>query len=166
MGFNKLTISCKTIIKREIKLLLIFYLLCNLISCALKPIPAKIPYIKKDSQVNIESLGKGKILVYNGAGIMHKIDDTARLNIWIDDKPLGQLKANEYVIIDLENKKHSFDILHLDVFKMKTHYEIDINDQTKVLKIRPTFFSNKLEIENKLPTNFDNYTYSSNKVNL
>ena len=57
-------------------------------SCALKPITSEYNFITTDLE-KVE-LGNGKILIYNGANILHKIDNTARLNIWIDNKPALQ----------------------------------------------------------------------------
>lgn len=91
------------------------------------------------------------------------MDNTARLNIWIDDKPLGQIRAGEYVIVNLNSGKHRFKALHIDVVKMKSEHIVDITNETKVIKIKPSLTSNKLEISNKLPKNFEKFKYAEKR---
>jgi hypothetical protein len=131
-----------------------------LTSCALKPIPSEFNYVKETKEdISIESLGNGKILVYNGSNVFHKADNTERLNIHINDKALGQLRGNEYVIINLENGEYKFDVLHLDVVNMRSSHMVEVNNQTKVIKIKPNITSNKLEVTNELPEKWDKFKY-------
>lgn len=148
----------------KIKSAVFFLMLFIAGSCALKPISSEYTFEKTDvKSIDSSLLGNGKVLVYNGAGFFHKIDNTARLNIWINEKPLGQLKGNEYIIIDLKNGKYKFDVLHIDLFNMKSTHEIGIDERTKVITIKPTFMSNKLVITNELPKNFDKFKYTKKR---
>ena len=91
----------------KIKLIVIFSSLLFITSCALKPITSEYTFIKTDlAKINLDNLGEGTILVYNGANIFHKMDNTARLNIWINGRALGQIRAGEYVIINLKDGKY------------------------------------------------------------
>ena len=132
-------------------------------SCALKSIPSDYNTVKLDI-VNTENLGNGKVLVYNGAGIMHSADNTARLNVWVDGKSLGQIKAREYLIVDLDKGNREFKILHIDMVNMKSTHQIDINENTKVVRLEPTITSNKATVTNTLPDNFDKYRYRVEKT--
>ena len=129
-------------------------------SCALKPIPSEhsLAIIEK-KDITISELGNGKILIYNDATILHTGDNTARLNIQLDDKNLGQLGAKDFAIINLENGKHVFKIRHLDFVNMKSNHEVNVSDSLKVIRVKPTMTSNKLEITNQLPDNWDKYHY-------
>jgi hypothetical protein len=141
-----------------IKLCLLI-LISTLSSCALKPIPSEYKSVKLDT-VDTSTLGNGKIMIYNGANILHTMDNTARLNVWIDNKSVGQIRPKEYLIIDLENGKYEFTALHIDMVNMKSKHQVEINENTKVLRIEPTITSNKLTITNVLPQNFEKYIYS------
>jgi hypothetical protein len=147
----------KILKKYAIKLFL-FISILTLSSCALKSIPSEYNSVKLD-EVNTNTLGNGKILIYNGASIMHTADNTARLNVWIDNKPMGQIRAKEYLIIDLKNGKYEFKALHLDMVNMRSTHQVEIDKNTKVIEIEPTITSNKLTITNVLPKNFDKYVY-------
>ena len=145
----------------KIKQIVILFTLFSLSSCALKAISSEYSFIKTDfEKVELEKLGDGNILIYNGANILHKIDNTARLNIWIDNKPLGQLRPSEYVIINLKDGKYHFRALHIDVVNMRSQHEVEINTETKVIKIKPNLTSNKLEVTNELPKKFDKFKYA------
>ena len=130
-------------------------------SCALKPITSEYNFITTDLE-KVE-LGNGKILIYNGANILHKIDNTGRLNVWIDNKPLGQIRPSEYVIINLKKGQYQFKALHLDVVNMKSLHYVDIDKKTEIIKIKPNVTSNKLEITNELPKNFGKFKYAEKR---
>ncbi|WMI65452.1 hypothetical protein RBH94_15475 [Aestuariibaculum sp. YM273] len=114
-------------------------------------------------KVQLDNLGNGTILIYNGADILHKIDNTARLNIWIDDKALGQIRPSEYVIINLKTGKHQFKALHIDLVNMRSEHDVEIDDKTKVIKIKPNITSNRLTVTNELPEKFEKFKYAEKR---
>lgn len=128
----------------------------TLSSCALRTVPSDYASVKLDV-IDNNTLGNGKVLIYNGAGILHKMDNTARLNIGLDGKSLGQIRPKEYVIVDLEKGKHEFTVLHIDMVNMRSKHPVEIDENTKVIKIEPTITSNKLTVTNILPEKFDQY---------
>jgi len=87
--------------------------------------------------VELDKLGNGNVLIYNGVNILHKVDNTAMLNIWINNAPLGQIRPSEYVIINLKNGKYQLKVLHIDVVNMRSLHDVEITDKTKVIKIKP-----------------------------
>ncbi|WPO80241.1 hypothetical protein [Flavobacterium sp. KACC 22761] len=147
-----------------IKLIVFSFVILLLSSCALKAIPSQYTPVKDGFEnVELDKLGNGKVLIYNGADILHKMDNTARLNIWIDNNSLGQLKASEYVIIDLREGNYNFKVQHLDMVNIRSNHKVEIDSKIKVIKIKPTITSNKLEIINELPQNFNKFSYT-NKI--
>lgn len=128
----------------------------TLSSCALRTVPSDYASVKLDV-IDNNTLGNGKVLIYNGAGILHKMDNTARLNIGLDGKSLGQIRPKEYVIVDLEKGKHEFTVLHIDMVNIRSKHQVEIDENTKVIKIEPTITSNKLTVTNILPEKFDQY---------
>lgn len=145
----------KISIQQTIKLGL-FACTLTLSSCALRSVPSDYTSVKLEV-IDNNTLGNGKVLIYNGAGVLHKVDNTARLNIGLDGKSLGQIRPREYVIVNLENGNHEFTALHIDMVNMRSKHTVEINEHTKVIKIEPTITSNKLTITNILPENFDKY---------
>lgn len=110
----------------------------------------------------VDELGNGKILIYNG-GVFKNILNTARLSIWIDDKLIGHIDPDEYLIVPLSKGKHHVKLLHVDVFNIKSKHDIVINDETKIVQVKPTAFSNKLLITNSLPKKFDRFRNAKEK---
>jgi hypothetical protein len=135
----------------------VILLVMTLSSCALKPIPSDYAIVKLDT-INTNALGNGKILIYNGANFLHTIDNTARLNVWIDTKSIGQIRPKEYLIIDLNKGKYEFTALHIDLVNMRSKHQVEIDESTKVIRIEPTLTSNKLTITNVLPQNFEKFS--------
>lgn len=150
--------------KTFFKTLFVISMILALNSCALRPITSSYDYQKnRVERIDLDNLGNGRILIYNGANAMHKIDNTARLNMWINEKPMGQIRASEYVIIELEKGTYDFKLLHVDMFNFKTFHKIEINEKIKVIKIKPTAISNELIITDQLPNNFDKFRYVENR---
>lgn len=134
-----------------------------LISCGLKPVASEYTFIQTDIEdVKLDDLGSGNVLIYNGADILHKMDNTARLNIWIDNKAVGQLKPSEYAIINLESGPYQVRLLHIDVFNMKSEHEVVIDKDTKIIKVKPNLTSNKLWVTNEFPKRWEKFTYAQN----
>lgn len=134
-----------------------------LISCGLKPVASEYTFIKTDIEdVKLDDLGNGNVLIYNGADILHKMDNTARLNIWIDNKAVGQLKPSEYAIINLESGPYQVRLLHIDVFNMKSEHQVVIDKDTKIIKVKPNLTSNKLWVTNEFPKRWEKFTYAQN----
>lgn len=140
--------------------ILVLFITILFSSCGLRPIPSEhnLVYIDKE-KISLNELGNGKILIYNNANILHTADNTSNLNIVMDGKNLGQLRAKDYVIVNLENGKHTFNIRHLDVVNMRSEHEVFVTDTLKVISVKPTLTSNKLEEVNQLPKNWDKYKY-------
>ncbi|MGB7784638.1 MAG: hypothetical protein WBL27_00925 [Salinimicrobium sp.] len=129
-------------------------------SCGLRPMPSEHTLVQMDKeQTTLDKLGNGKILIYNDANILHTGDNTSRLNIVMDGKNLGQLRAKDYAIVNLENGKHRFNIMHLDLVKMRSEHEVTVTDTLKVIRVKPGITSNKLEVTNQLPHNWEKYGY-------
>ncbi len=131
-----------------------------LTSCGLKPIPSEHALVRMDKeQTSLDKLGNGKILIYNDANILHTGDNTSQLNVVLDGKNLGQLRAKNYAIVNLPNGKHIFNLHHLDLVNMRSEHEVTVTDTLKVIRVKPTVTSNKLEVTNQLPGNWDKYEY-------
>jgi hypothetical protein len=149
----------QTIFQFKYPLLLLIFSILQ--SCALKPITSEYSFVPMvHEEITTEALGNQYVLIHNGANIFHKADNTARLNIWINDKPLGQLRGSEYVILKMEQGNYTFRVQHIDVVNMRSTHEVTIDEHTKVINIKPTITSNKLTISNQLPKNFEKYTYA------
>ena len=141
---------------------ILFALMLISSSCALKPISSEHALLRMEKEdISSESLGNGRVLIYNDANILHTGDNTARLNIVLDDKNLGQLKAKDFVIVKLENGNHVFNIRHLDVVNMRSTHKVVITDTVQIIRVKPTITSNKLEITNEFPNNWDKYGFMS-----
>jgi hypothetical protein len=133
-----------------IYLILVIY---TLTSCSpLKSIKSEYNLIKTSTAgISANEVGNGKILIFNGSGMKHKIDDTSRLNIWINGNALGQLNANEYAVLLLLPGKYNFRLQHKDVANFESTHEVEITKETIFINVKPTATSNKVEIVSNMP---------------
>ena len=148
----------------KFKIAILCVVVLQMTSCALKPTTSEYAFIKTDlEKVDLDHLGDGTVLIYNGANMLHKMDNTARLNIWIDGKSLGQIRPSEYVIINLEYGKHHFKALHIDVVNMRSEHDVEIDKNTKVINIKPNITSNRLIVTNEFPETFGKFKYAEKR---
>ncbi|RXJ44643.1 hypothetical protein [Gelidibacter gilvus] len=148
----------------KFKIAILCVVVLQMTSCALKPTTSEYTFIKTDlEKVDLDHLGDGTVLIYNGANMLHKMDNTARLNIWIDGKSLGQIRPSEYVIINLEYGKHHFKALHIDVVNMRSEHDVEIDKNTKVINIKPNITSNRLIVTNEFPETFEKFKYAERR---
>lgn len=146
--------------KTTLNALLVFLMVAALNSCALRPIASNYDYQKnRVKQVSLDSLGNGRLLIYNGAGFLHQVDVTASINMWVNKNPMGQIRAGEFAIVELGGGTYEFDLFHLDVFGFGSNHSTVIDSTTKVIRIKPTITSNDLTITNELPSNFSKFSY-------
>lgn len=113
--------------------------------------------------ISLEDLGNGNVLIYNDANILHTADNTSRLNIKLDGKNLGQLRAKDFGIVRLKYGKHVFNIRHIDLVNMRSEHEITVTDSTKAIRVKPTLTSNDLVIVDELPGNWKKFKYMNPK---
>lgn len=149
--------SCGNRIKQVSLIVSILFLA----SCALKPVSSEYNFVKLSTEkIDLSNLGNGNILIYNGADILHTMDNTGRLNVWIDNKALGQIKPKEYIVLNLRDGTYEFRLLHKDVVNMRSDHKIEISENTKVIRIEPTITSNKLTITDELPKQFAKFNFA------
>ena len=111
---------------------ILFALMLISSSCALKPISSEHALLRMEKEdISSESLGKGKVLIYNDANILHTGDNTARLNIVLDDKNLGQLKAKDFV---KKSNQHLYMGAWYRFENMERHNSKDKTPKTKFLR--------------------------------
>ncbi|NUY81182.1 hypothetical protein HUK80_09775 [Flavobacterium sp. MAH-1] len=127
---------------------------CN----TLKPVTSDFSLIRTTTSVDINTYGKGKILIYNGAAELHTHDNTAAINIWINDRPLGHLKAYEYLVLNLMPDTYEIKVKHKDVVNFESTHKVVIDMETSVINVRPSMGSNRIDITNVLPQNFWDYS--------
>ncbi len=143
------------------KLLIITPFIICLSSCGLNSITSEYSFedlYMKD--VSLEKLGDGKVMFYNNVNLMHTLDNTGRLNVWIDDKPAGQIRGGEYIIYKVDIGKHKVRLLHIDMANIRSSHEFYVDETTKVVKIKATIVSNDFSVTNILPDNFSKFKHA------
>ena len=122
-------------------------------SCSpLKSVKSEYKLIRTASSgISANEVGNGKVLIFNGSGMNHKIDDTSRLNVWINGSVLGQLNSNEYAVIYLLPGTYNFKLQHKDIGNFESTHLIEIVKETTFINVKPTVTSNKVEIIANFP---------------
>ncbi|NCG04678.1 MAG: hypothetical protein GWO82_05025 [Bacteroidetes bacterium] len=113
--------------------------------------------IKFNTNANIDDLGNGNVLIFNGANRSLNFSNSKRVSVWIDDKLVGHFDPQEYLILSLEKQNYNFNLLHVDFMNFESEHSVDIEDETRIIMIKPTAFSNKLQVTNELPKHFGKF---------
>lgn len=126
-------------------------------SCGVKKIISEKNYTYTPKHnINIENLGNGKILFFNGEYYCPLIECgiKTKMNVHFNNISFGQINYGEYFIVEMDYGEYDVQLKHRDVFNMKSKHKIIINANTKVIKLKPTAFSNSIKIVNELPKEF------------
>lgn len=148
--------------QRKKILLLLVILAISLNSCGIKKIVSEKEYLRLSlNETNLENLGNGKILFYNGDYYCPVVECgwTTKINVHFNEIPLGTINYNEYFIVELDKGNYDVKLKHWDAVNMKSEHQLSIDENTKIIKLRTTAFSNDIEIVNELPEGFGNYNY-------
>ncbi len=140
--------------------IVLFSVILIMSSCAIKSLVSEKKYVYLPNQeVNLDNLGNGRIMLYNGHYYCPVITcgTTTKVNVLVNDRPFGQINYGEYFIVDIGTGVKNFHLEHKEIFKMKSDHKIIIDEKTKVLKLEPTDFSHKLTITNELPEDLPNF---------
>jgi len=146
--------------KTYIKTIYILFTILLATSCAIKPLKSEYNFIDTETTVDVNNLGNGKVLIFNAVDKLRQLGEKGSLNVWVNSKPLVHLKEREYVIIDLKKGLAEFKILHVNGINVKNIYDIEIDENIKIIRLEPTSFSNRINIVNELPSDFGKFKYA------
>ncbi|HXK00149.1 MAG TPA: hypothetical protein VNJ50_14950 [Gelidibacter sp.] len=145
-------------LKKFYKILILAILSLFLNSCGIGKLVTEknYTYIPK-SEIDIENLGNGKVLFFNGDYYCPVVECgwTTKMNVHFNDVSFGQINYGEYFIMEIEEGEYNVELKHWDAINMKSKHKIIIDADTKVIKLKPTAFSNDIQIVNKLPNGFE-----------
>lgn len=135
-------------------LLLFLLIVLTFNSCSLNRVVTEQPYIywpKPD--ISMDTLGNGIVLFHNSNYIFDYFSALGpnKVNIKMDGVHLGQIDYGEFFMLEIEPGEHEFELEHRDMFMFRSSHKLMIDNDTKVILVKPTVTSNKIEITNKLP---------------
>lgn len=86
-------------------------------------------------------------IFYNGSNAaLYGIDGSGRINLYLDGDSVGQLKINEYVILNLEPGLHRIKLVHKDLMEFTSYHEIDSKADNTFVKLYSKPISNGVDI--------------------
>lgn len=140
----------------SLRILLVTVVAAFLQACAVAPIATEVQLQAGEMQVPQKQAGKTYVLLYNNANkLLYGIDNTARLNVWLDGKGIGGLDIGQYVQMVLPNGEHVLKLLHRDVLDFESTHRIALNGEPLFIEMYPTPVSNSIAVHGKLPTGND-----------
>ena len=138
----------------------------SLNSCGIKKVISEKEYLRLPlNEINLDKLGNGKILFYNGDYYCPVVECgwTTKINVHFNEIQLGTINYNEYFIVELKKGNYNVKLKHWDAVNMKSEHQISIDENTKIVKLQTTAVSNDIEIVNELPDEFRSYNYVEKK---
>jgi len=120
--------------------------------CAMAPVMPEIPHVQSDLNAQSTRPNEVMLVLFNTSSkLLFGLDNTGRLNAWLDGKAIGGPNIGEYVQIQVPKGKHQLTLVHLDMVEFRTTHEIDAQDDPLFLEIRATPVSNKIQVHKSLP---------------
>ena len=124
-------------------------------SCAVNNVPRETTFVKNDAKIErVEDLREGSVMLYN---------ESEPVNVYVNGKIIRQIENGEYVVLNLKEGNHKFDLRDANNSKKRRIVDLNVGEHTKVIEIMPTTVSNEFEIKNKLPLLWKNFRYVGSK---
>ena len=115
------------------------------------PVRPELPLLGNDLSVRSTSSDHAKlVLINNSSKLLHGADGTGLINVRLDGKAVGGPNIGEYLQIQVPKGRHTLEVCHLDVIKLRTEQEINV-DQDLVIELKATPFSNKILVQSTMP---------------
>jgi hypothetical protein len=88
-----------------------------------------------------------RLVIYNDSnGLIYGLDNSGKINVYLNGMGVGQLPIGKYVIVAIEGGTHTIKLEHRDIKLFKSTHEIMVSDDLQYLKISSTMTSNSAEI--------------------
>jgi len=99
--------------------------------------------------------GNSRVVIFNNSNVLlYGPDLTDKIDILIDNKPLGSIRMHEYIMFDLMLGTHNLDLTHYDLFKFSNSYNLEINDNKMYIEVYNGLISTKFKLVHELPERF------------
>lgn len=138
----------------SLRLLLVAFLALLFQACAIAPVPTELPLHQGGQmQVPPKQPGKTYLLLYNNANkLLHGLDNTARLNVWLDGKGVGGLDIGHYVQLVLPDGDHTLKLVHRDLVNFESIHKLTLAGEPIFVEMWPTIVSNAVAVRARIPT--------------
>jgi predicted small lipoprotein YifL len=97
-----------------------------------------------------------RVVFFNNSNFLkYGMDGSGKINIYLNEKALGQLKIGQYVVVEMPPGEHRVDLLHKDIGNFSSIHTLQVKHNEQYVKIYAKLTSNGLEVVPK-PDNFEN----------
>ena len=140
----------------SLRFLLVALLALLLQACAIAPVTTELPLQAGQMQVPAKEPGKTYLLLYNNASkLLHGLDNTARINVWLDGKGVGGLDIGHYVQLVLPDGDYTLKLIHRDLVEFESTHKLSLVGKPLFIEMQPTIVSNTITVHTELPSGND-----------
>jgi hypothetical protein len=147
-------------------LILITVVVSSFAGCLMAPIRPEITHLQGNLTEPSTTPGEAKLVLFNNSNkLLFGLDNTGRINAWLNSKAVGGPNIGEYIQLQVPKGKHELTLVHLDVLEFRSQHQIDVQDDLLFIELRATPVSNEIRLhkilpaENYLPKPFMQYVY-------
>lgn len=101
--------------------------------------------------------GNTRVFFYNTSNLLlFGSDFTDKIDILLDNKNVGSIRRNEYILIDVKPKEYELNLSHHDLLmKFSNTYNLKVSGKNMFIKIYNGLMSTKYKLEEQFPNNFE-----------
>lgn len=138
---------------RAARLLLASALPALLLSaCMMAPVRPDMPHLNDDISARSTRPDEVRLVFYNNSNkLTHGLDNTGRINVWLDGKAVGGPDIGEFVQVQVPRKPYRVRLVHLDMTEMSSEHQLDATADPTYVEVRATITSNELKAHQALP---------------
>lgn len=120
--------------------------------CVIPPVTPQVSHLGPDLTVKAASPNEAKVLLFNNSSrLMFGVDNTGRMNVWLNGRGVASLDIGEYVQISVPYGRYTLELLHRDMFDFKTSHELNVAGDTAIVEIAASILSNEFRVHDVLP---------------
>lgn len=124
--------------------------------CVIPPVTPQVSHLGPDLSVKATSPNESKVLLFNNSSrLMFGVDNTGRINVWLNGRGVASLDIGEYVQISVPRGRHTLELLHRDIIEFRTSHELNVAGDTAIVEIAASILSNEFRVNDVLPREND-----------
>lgn len=124
-----------------------------LAGCMMAPVKPDLPHLQEDMAARSTKPGEVRLVIWNNSDkLLHGLDNTGRVNVWLDGKAAGGPDIGEYIQLQVPRGSYQVKLVHLDLMEFVSQHRLDAVEDPTYVEVRATITSNDLKVHRGPPS--------------
>jgi hypothetical protein len=126
--------------------------LALLAGCMMAPVRPDLPHLQDAVDARSSRPDEVRLVIWNNSDkLLHGIDNTGRVNVWLNGKAAGGPDIGEYIQLQVPRGQYDVKLVHLDLVEMSSQHRLEALEDPTYVEVRATITSNDLKVHRAPP---------------